>query len=129
MNFVIGFLLLVSGGDEIDTFWAFLQLVKRSKFLMIGLFTEDMQLLKFMEYLTEQFVKKEMPKFYNKFKELEVPNSFWMTKWYMTLYLYNFPVNICLRIWDFFISEGIFGLISIIVPILRVFEKDFIQME
>ena len=70
-----------------------------------------------------------MPAFWNKFQELEVPNSFWMTKWYMTMYLYNFPVNVCLRIWDYIMVEGIFGLVYIIIPILKIFEKDFLDME
>lgn len=53
MNFVLGFLILVSGGNEIDVFWAFITLVKRTKYLLIGIFSESMPLLHFLEYITE----------------------------------------------------------------------------
>jgi hypothetical protein len=129
MNFVLGFLLLVSGGDEIEVFWSFITLVRRSKYLMIGLFDREMPLLRFIEYVTEEYLVEKLPRVINKFRELEVPNSFWMTKWYMTLFLYNFPVNICLRIWDFFLVEGIFGIVALIVPIMRIFENDLANME
>lgn len=47
----------------------------------------------------------------------------------MTLFLYSFPVEICIRIWDFILLEGIFGLVKLIIPIIKVFEKDFMSME
>ena len=47
----------------------------------------------------------------------------------MTLFLYNFPISLCIRIWDYFISEGVFALITLIPPILTIFENDFCQYE
>jgi len=35
----------MSGGNEIDVFWAFISLVKRTKYLVIGIFEENFPLL------------------------------------------------------------------------------------
>jgi len=45
MNFILGFLLLVSGGCEIDVFWCFVTLVKIPKYLIIGMYEPEMPLL------------------------------------------------------------------------------------
>ncbi len=129
MNFVLGFLILVSGGNEIDVFWAFVQLVRRTKYLLIGVFLESMPLLSFLEFVTENLLEQKLPKFNKKFQDLGIPPASWLSKWYMTVFLYSFPVNICTRIWDFFLLEGIFGLVKIVVPILKVFYTDFLAMD
>lgn len=67
MNFILGFLIMVSGGSEIDVFWTFISLVRNSNFLIIGLYEEHMPLLKFLEFITEKKMKKHMGKFYDKF--------------------------------------------------------------
>lgn len=45
MNFTLGFLLLVSGGSEIDVFWCFVTLVKLPKYHIIGMYEPGMPLL------------------------------------------------------------------------------------
>ena len=72
---------------------------------------------------------KKLPTFIQKFDEIGIPPSSWLSKWFMTLYLYSFPVEICIRIWDFILLEGIFGLVKLIIPIIKVFEKDFMSMD
>lgn len=125
MNFTLGFLLLISGGKEIDVFWSFIALIRNPKYLIMGIYQQDMPLLHLMEFMTEHLLKKHMLKFYEKLQELGVLNSFWLTKWYMTFFLYNFPISICQRVWDFMLVEGIFGLISLVIPIMKNFEKKF----
>jgi len=47
----------------------------------------------------------------------------------MTVFLYSFPTKICKRIWDFFICEGIFSMIKLIIPIVNVFLDEFLEMD
>lgn len=47
----------------------------------------------------------------------------------MTFFLYSFPLDICIRLWDFFLLEGIFGLVKLLLPILNIFMKDFMKMD
>ena len=47
----------------------------------------------------------------------------------MTLYLYSFPLEFCLRLWDFILLDGIFGIVKIFLPILNIFLKDFMKMD
>jgi len=70
-----------------------------------------------------------MPALYQHFFDIDLPDTYWMTKWHLSLFLYNFPIKIVRRIWDFFLTEGIFAMAYIVVPILKVFEQEFLKME
>lgn len=41
----------------------------------------------------------------------------------MTLFLYNFPPQPCSRLWDYLITNNIFSIIKLIVPLLDVFKQ------
>lgn len=60
------------------------------------------------------------------FESEDIPDSFWMTKWFLTMFLYNFPVKICARFWDYIIANDIFAMISLFVPIMDVLKNEFI---
>ena len=89
--------------------------------MLLGLFVEEMPLLFFLQYVTEDYLMKKLPAVMINFEENGIPHTSWMSKWYMTIFLYCFPTKICTRLWDFFLCEGIFGLVKLVVPILKVF--------
>jgi len=39
----------------------------------------------------------------------------WVFKWFMTYYLYSFPLELCKYVWDFVIEVGGIGLVSFAV--------------
>jgi len=41
----------VSGGNELEVFWSFVNLLKEPKYLLIGFYDKSMDLLFFMEYI------------------------------------------------------------------------------
>lgn len=41
MNFVIGFLLLVNGGNEVEAFWFFVELCRHKDFMLMGMYEES----------------------------------------------------------------------------------------
>lgn len=63
------------------------------------------------------------------FDSNNIPDSFWLTKWFLTLFLYNFPVRICSRLWDYLITNDIFSLVKLMVPILDIFKKKFMEKD
>ena len=52
MNFVLGLILMVSGGKEEDSFKMFMKLSSSPKWIMLGLYEDELSLLKFLEYFT-----------------------------------------------------------------------------
>lgn len=63
------------------------------------------------------------------FESQDIPDSFWLTKWFLTLFLYSFPVQICSRFWDYIITNDIFSIVKLIIPILDVFKTVFMKSD
>lgn len=111
----MGMLLLVSGADESSVFDSFISLSFRPEFMLVGLFETGFPLLRFLEFVFEDIFKNRLPKLHEHFKEQEIINTAWITKWLMTLYLYSFPLSKSIRIMDYMISSDVFALIYVAV--------------
>jgi hypothetical protein len=60
-----------------------------------------------------------LPTLHKHFIELKYEHCFWLTKMILTLFLYNFKLELCLRIWDYLIAEGIFYISAIVITIMK----------
>ncbi|CAD8116956.1 unnamed protein product [Paramecium sonneborni] len=129
MNFIAGFLLLVSGGDEYYSFQCLVTLFAHPKFMLYFNYDSKFQLLGFLEFITQKLLLKYQPQLYKHLNsQLKFPESFWLTKIILTLFLYNLQLQYCLRIWDYIIVEGIFYLPSLIITILDQFQSQILAI-
>ena len=129
MNFIMGFLLMLSGGNEIEAFWAFVTLFRDHRFLMMGFFERDFPLLEFYLYVFYSILEEEMPLVHRHLKEQQLPDQLWIFKWYMTLFIHSAPQVQVVRIWDYILSTGMLGLVQISVAIIKMFEKDIMELD
>lgn len=127
MNFILGFILLVNGASESEAFWMFKILAEHPDFMWMGLFEDSLPLLRFLEYLSMTVLRDNHSDFLDFLVQEEIEESFWLTKWFMTMFLYNFPAKICARFWDYIITSSVFGIISLIDGLLFVFKKHFMK--
>ena len=125
MNFIVGFLLFITNGNEIDSFIALLSKTYNNKYGIRGFFTNKFPLLQFYIQIFNKEFSKKFSKIYNLFSNLEIPNECWISKWFQTLFVHNIPYCNLIRLWDFIFTDGIKGLISICLSIIDYFEKDF----
>jgi hypothetical protein len=87
MNFVAGFILLLSGGDEESTF-SFLVSLLETKIAkepkmdgLRGLYKAGFPLLhKYTSFFNKIF-SRTLPKLYAHFDLLQIPSLLWLTKW------------------------------------------------
>ena len=129
MNFIIGFMIIVSQGNEIDTFFSFISIARNQNYLIFGLFETGLPLLTFLEFVTQKIMEKQTPKLLQHLRKLSVPIEFILNKWFMTIFLYNMNFDVCLRLWDNFITNGIFSLCSLSVSILEFFQHRVMVMK
>ena len=73
-------------------------------------------------------MEKRLPKLYSHMMRLDVSNAFWLTKWLLTLYVYTFPVKICVRICDYLFSTGVLALVNMIIPVMKRFEEQILRI-
>lgn len=142
MNFLIGFILLINGGNEKDTFWFFSSLLNSTKPNqsddnpfephfdgLKGFYKKDFPLLQLYFYQFEIIFQEQLPDLYNHFQEMGIPNLLWLQKWFQSLFLYSFPLGLCIRIWDNIIVHGTRYIFKVTVAILKLIEEDLLRLD
>lgn len=126
MNFIVGFLLIVSGFREEEVFWALVLLMKRripGDVLQVegleGLYREGFPLVDILQTLCMQVLDCVLPSVRRHLQSVEVPEALWLHKWHSTLFLHSFPLAHCLRIWDYVMASGTSGIVKVTVAVLK----------
>ncbi|CAD8135407.1 unnamed protein product [Paramecium pentaurelia] len=130
MNFLAGFTLIINNKNVIQSLQFLAQIMLNPKFLIYYLFSEEMPLLKLLEFICQQEIKFKIPDLHNHiYIKLEVSNAFWLTKIIMTMFLYNFHINNVCRFWDFILATNIFQISAIICSFLEIYRNQIFQMD
>ena len=127
MNFIISFLLYITKGNEIDSFYLIINLLSKTfnrKFGIRGFFTEGFPKLNFFLYIFDKNLKKKLPKIYDLiYIKLEYPKECWIGKWIQTLFVHILPKDKLIRLFDAFFSYNIKFIISFSLGLLHVLEN------
>ena len=129
MNFIVAFLLLVNGGNEQEAFWFFVGLARSHDYLLMGFFERNFPLLNLYHHVFYEVFKRELPNLHEYLSSQEIPDQLWITKWLLTMFLYSLPPYIVVRIWDYIFSENLFALIKISIGLLKIIEKDLMNLD
>jgi hypothetical protein len=129
MNFIAGFLLIVSEFNEVECFYMLLSLFTKEysrKFGIRGFYLNEFPMLNFYIYTFDHIFKKNMPDLKSHFQSLEVPNDLWVSKWYQALFTNFLPFETVCRIWDCLIVKGLYFIHNFTIAILQILEKDLL---
>ena len=58
-----------------------------------------------------------------------VPDSFWVTKMIMTVFLGVCSIDNCLRLWDYFVGRGLFGLVELSASLVSSFRNSILNSD
>lgn len=127
MNFIVGFLLLVSGGSEIEVFHFLVSLF--NTFSLENFFSEGLEKLKQYVWVSKKILEKSNPKLFKHLTEQNIPDDLWLLKWIMTLFTMILPDSVLVRIWDMMLLKGINYLFSVIVAVCSVIEDEVLSRD
>ena len=124
MNNIIGFLLKVTKFNEEKTFNLAILILNEIK----GYFTKDFPLLKNnLIKFNNEFIKRN-PKLYKHFKNNEILDELWISKWMQTLFTISLPYEELCRIWDSLIIFGFDFVIYLSLAIISYAEDELLQL-
>jgi hypothetical protein len=119
----------VAGGKEKESLVCLLQMLKSPKYFLYFVYVEDLPFLIFLESLIRDLITQHIPKINQHIIDIELPNSFWITKIILSLFLYSFKIGTCLRLWDFLLATNIFGLISLVMAMIECNMVTILQLD
>lgn len=132
MNFIAGFLLIMSDFNELDTFYILISLMSSTftnEFGIRGFFSEGFPLLTLYVNIFHLLFEKKMPDLKKHFEKLEIPDEVWISKWFQTLFTLSLPIEFCRRIWDCFLSEGLVFILSFTLSFLKFIENELFALQ
>ena len=130
MNFVVGFLLLISGGNENDAFSLFQKLGLDMRFHILGLFENNFPLVNFYVFIFWKLMKEKNEDLKIHLEKLGVPDHAWISKWFMMLFLYSLPLDVICRVWDFIFSEeSLLSAVKIALALMKILKPDLLKFE
>eukprot|EP00744_Colponema_vietnamica_P009768 GILI01013862.1.p1 GENE.GILI01013862.1~~GILI01013862.1.p1 ORF type:complete len:364 (-),score=76.76 GILI01013862.1:851-1942(-) len=123
MGFVTGLLLIYMG--EEDSFWLMTSLMQN--YGMEGLFKPGLPLLEKYFFQFDELIKFFFPKLHQHLARQGIDHSMYASQWFITVFTYNFPFDVVVRVWDIFLSEGIKIVFRVALAILKQYHDKLLE--
>merc|ERR1712013_194072 len=129
MGFIAALLLMLMTEDE--AFWCLCHLLDgKGKYKMRGLYLDGLPLLHCRYYQFDALLLKFMPKVFRHLKQLSSPiePALYASKWFITIFCYEFPFTYVLRLWDIYLHEGIKFVFRVSLALMKMNEAKILSM-
>ena len=110
LNFLVGFLLQVSGGKELEVVNAIISLCTDSRFLALGVYDTMFPVVQFLKKMFWTALMKLDKKLALHIKNTGLPDDVWLTKWFISFFTGYFSPYYAARFLDFVFSTDIFTM-------------------
>ena len=124
MNSLAGVLLIVSKNEE-ESF-AMLEKICFG-FGAKGLFEYEFPLVVELCAEFHRVLKEKLPEVHHFFKDIELDDNLWLTKWFMTLFSYSFHLSCVIRIWDCIFAYGLGYMINISLGLIEFIKSELLN--
>ena len=131
MSYVAGMFLCQQGVTEEQAFWMLRQFMNDAKYNLCGLFEDGFPLLNaYLDTLTELLSadRRFAVAHAHITKEGVVPMMF-AEKWLLTLFMYNWPYKIAVRMWDVIVSEGPTAFFGFALSVFQMTGQELLTMD
>lgn len=126
MNFIIGFVLEVSGFAEEESWLFVVSLFRKKKNLFFALFEPQFPLVYFQIHVFWTLLSQTKPRLSEILKRISASNDMWLFKWFVTLFSLCLSKEFLLRTWDYIIVGDLFSPVFIALVMVRLMKK-FLQ--
>ncbi|CAG9311469.1 unnamed protein product [Blepharisma stoltei] len=126
INFLASVILKVVRNEEV-AFWLLLGVIK--KWDMENMFVPGVPDLSLREHQMNHYFMILLPDLYSHFRRAGITSSFFITRWFMTLFSTYLPFSTLVKVWDCFFLEGWKVIIKVSIAILKELKPMFLQMD
>ncbi len=92
INFIVCYLLII-GYSEADSFWIFTHIAINKRYMLLGLYEDGFPLSNVYSTIFKNILKRLSFDLYEHlYEKLMLDGSLWVFKWFITYYLYSFPI-------------------------------------
>ncbi|CAK74389.1 unnamed protein product (macronuclear) [Paramecium tetraurelia] len=123
MNFVVGFCLIMSGGNEEDVFWFINFINQNERFNWWEIYRGEFTFAQNLCQIFQENLQRQLPQLFNHFQKNGIFAFQYFWQWILTQFLYSFPIEIVIFFWDFILATDIYSILKIGLAFLRDMEN------
>lgn len=124
MNSVAGVFLIISKNEEES--YAMLEKLCFG-YGAKGLFEYEFPLVVELCAEFHKVLKDKLPEIDGFFKDIELDDNLWITKWFMTLFSYSFHLTCVIRIWDCIFAYGLGYMVNIALGLIEFIKPELLN--
>ena len=129
MSYLAG-MFLCQGVDEEEGFWMMRQFMNGTKYNLCGLFEDGFPLMnQYLDTLSQLLFEKYPAEAHHIINSENVVPIMFAEKWLLTLFMYNWPYKIAVRIWDVMITEGPTAFFGFALSVFELSKAEIIKMD
>eukprot|EP00943_MAST-04B_sp_MAST-4B-sp1_P004690 g4690.t1 len=118
--------LLLCYLNEEDAFWTMVSVMQKHQ--MEGLYREGLPKLQLYHIVLEKLMRLYLPNIASHlFDNLSMLPSMFASKWLLTIFTYSFPLDVVVRVWDIFMSEGWTIVFKVSLALVNLLRDDIIR--
>ena len=125
LNFLAGYILLAGFNDE-EAFEILANLALNDKLLLIGLYEDSFPLARVYCSLFWKLLEKRLPRTALKIRNSSVPDETWIFQWFISMFLYSFPVKFIKRFMDYVICKKECSMVTLAIGIVHTLKQDIL---
>lgn len=132
INYIVGYLLVISNRNEIDTFYFMMCLFSTTfanKFGMRGFYLSGFPLQEACNSVFEKRFNALFPDLKRHFDNVGMVPQLWVAPWMQMIFVNYFPNDVLLRIWDCFFIYGIPFLISFCLSVTEHLKTNLLSQK
>eukprot|EP01084_Bolivina_argentea_P081693 147906_1 len=129
MGFIAALFLMLM--TEEDAFWCLVRLLDQNgEYQLRGLYLDGLPLLHCRYYQFNELLLQFMPKVYQHLhsESLQITPALYASKWFITIFCYEFPFAFVYRIWDIYLAEGIKFVFRVSLALIKMNEQQILRI-
>ena len=116
-------LLLHTSMDEEVSFAILVKLMEDPPYKMRGQYSRGMPALQLRLWQFERLLLLHLPRFGQNLIEVGVLPTAYASEWFLTLFAYNWPVDLVARVWDLLLTHGIIAIFAVALAVCQAAEE------
>ena len=105
--------------DEEECLKTLVSMCSHPELMLIGLYEDDFPLVQLEIELFWLVAKKLCPEGYTILKNANLPDQLWLFQWFITLFVYSFPLSYIQDLLNFIIVKRYFASVRLAIAILQ----------
>lgn len=105
------------------------KMMVHDRILAIGLYEDNFPLVQLYCEVFWVLLEKKMPKVYAILRKNYITDDLWLFQWFISLFLYNFPLEFVKKVWDFIVCKKEMGVVLIALGIIKSLKKELVEIQ